>query len=229
MASPADTHAVYLEVGTKRTLAGALAWPGWCRVGRDEPAALQALAAYGPRYARVLQAAGIDFRPPAGAAGLIVVERLAGNASTDFGIPGTIPPSDRQPADAAEVERLQALLRACWQAFDAAVRAAAGRQLRTGPRGGGRDLAGIVQHVAGADQAYLRRLVWPFRHQEVAGPDELHRHIRQSMLTALAAAARGELPTQGPRGGAVWPPRFFARYVAWHALDHAWEIEDRVI
>ena len=25
-----------------------------------------------------------------------------------------------------------------------------------------------------------------------------------------------------------WPPRYAARRIAWHALDHAWEIEDRV-
>ena len=25
-----------------------------------------------------------------------------------------------------------------------------------------------------------------------------------------------------------WPPRYAARRIAWHALDHAWEIEDRL-
>lgn len=24
-----------------------------------------------------------------------------------------------------------------------------------------------------------------------------------------------------------WPARYAARRIAWHALDHAWEIEDR--
>jgi hypothetical protein len=24
-----------------------------------------------------------------------------------------------------------------------------------------------------------------------------------------------------------WKPRFFARRLLWHALDHLWEIEDR--
>ena len=36
-------------------------------------------------------------------------------------------------------------------------------------------------------------------------------------------------PKSGPRGGKIWSPRFFVRYVAWHTLDHAWEIEDRAI
>jgi hypothetical protein len=44
---------VYLEAGQKRTFAGALAWPGWCRNGRDETSALQALFDYGPAGARV--------------------------------------------------------------------------------------------------------------------------------------------------------------------------------
>lgn len=39
---------VFLEAGTKRTFAGALDWPGWCRSGPDEGAAVQALLDYGP-------------------------------------------------------------------------------------------------------------------------------------------------------------------------------------
>ena len=41
----------YTERGAKRVFAGALDWPGWCRGARDEEGALEALAAYGPRYA----------------------------------------------------------------------------------------------------------------------------------------------------------------------------------
>jgi hypothetical protein len=45
---------IYPECGKKRTFAGALAWPGWARSGRDEEAALQALLESGPRYTRIL-------------------------------------------------------------------------------------------------------------------------------------------------------------------------------
>ena len=45
---------VVLEVGQTRTFAVAPEWPGWCRIGRDEASALQALIDFGPRYARVL-------------------------------------------------------------------------------------------------------------------------------------------------------------------------------
>src|ERR671932_2604159 len=58
MAQSSAPIEVYLEIGKKRTFAGALDWPGWCRGGRDEPSALQALLADGPRYARVLDATG---------------------------------------------------------------------------------------------------------------------------------------------------------------------------
>ncbi len=220
---------IYLEIGKKRVFAGALEWPGWCRSGRDEAAALQALLDYGPRYARAIGAARLEFQAPADVSQLVVVQRLNGNASTDFGAPDIPPASDAGPLDNTALERLQRLLQACWQTFDATTRAASGRALRKGPRGGGRDLEGIVQHVMDAQAAYLRRLGWkPVAAEggDVAGSPG---HIRQAMVSALEAAAHGEMPTQGPRGGARWTPRYFVRRAAWHVLDHAWEIEDRVL
>ncbi|MDQ2805963.1 MAG: hypothetical protein M3Z04_03430, partial [Chloroflexota bacterium] len=137
MAADANVITVYLEVGTKRTLAGACDWPGWCRGGRDEAGALHALLAYGPRYARVLHAAGLHFDAPTAVADFNVTERLAGKAGTDFGAPDVAPAGDGAPVDAAELGRLQTLLHACWAALDAAADLATGKELRTGPRGGG--------------------------------------------------------------------------------------------
>ncbi len=51
--------AVYLEIGQKRTIAGALDWLGWCRSGRDEASALQALFEYVSRHARIFQGTGM--------------------------------------------------------------------------------------------------------------------------------------------------------------------------
>jgi hypothetical protein len=220
---------VYLELGKKRAFAGALDWPGWCRSGRDEPSALHALLAAGPRYAHVLHATGLAFHAPADASAFTVVERLTGTTTTDFGAPDVAPSQDTQPFDDAALQRFRTLLQACWQAFDAAVGAATGQELRTGPRGGGRDLDGIARHVLGADHAYLARLAW--KRQQHDGEDlsaELGR-TREAVLNALAAAARGEVPARGPRGGVIWSPRYFVRRVAWHVLDHAWEIEDRIV
>jgi DinB family protein len=219
---------VYLEIGKKRVFAGAVDWPGWCRGGRDAGNALQALFDNGPRYAQVLNGTGLGFQAPGALSAFSVVERLAGNATTDFGAPDVAPPADAKAVDDAELQRFQALLKACWQAFDAAAEAAEGKELRKGPRGGGRDVEGITRHVLGADAGYLSRLAWKLEPSDEADLRlELDR-TRQAILEALAAAARGEVAERGPRGGARWSPRYFVRRVAWHVLDHAWEIEDRV-
>ena len=227
MERTADKIDVYLEVGKKRTIAGAIEWPGWCRAGRDEDTALQALFDYGPRYSRLLDPTSLGFQAPSDQSVFAVVERLEGNATTDFGAPDASPSGDAQPIDAAGLQRMQTLLRACWEAFDQAVQATTGKELRKGPRGGGRELDGIVRHVLGGDASYLARLAWKFKPDEAAQLDDELSRSRQAILDALAAAAQGDLPTHGPRGGAIWTPRYFVRRVAWHVLDHAWEIEDR--
>ena len=224
MTQSTDTINVYLETGKKRTFAGALDWPGWCRSGGDEPAALQALFEYGPRYAGVLRTAGLGFQVPASEAALSVLERLQGTTTTDFGAPDVAPSGDRRPVDEAELQRFRALLKACWRTFDVTVEAAAGKALRKGPRGGGRELDEIVRHVSGADTAYLGRLGWKLNPSDSNDLDQ----VRQAILSALALAVSGEVPLRGPRGGLRWGPRYFVRRVAWHVLDHAWEIEDRL-
>ena len=52
--------------------------------------------------------------------------------------------------------------------------------------------------------------------------------ILKASWKSFDAAVQGEYPVEGPRGGVRWSPRYFVRRVAWHALDHAWEIEDRL-
>ncbi|MCA9910072.1 MAG: DinB family protein [Anaerolineae bacterium] len=226
MAQDQNAIEVYLEVGQKRTFAVVADWPGWCRSGRDEAAALQALCDYAPRYARVLQATALTFRAPSDVSALVVADRLAGNATTDFGAPDASLPGDTEPVEPAVLERWGVILHACWGAFDAAVQAATGQNLRTGPRGGGRDLAKIVEHVREVDAAYLRSLGGTLK----LNTDDLAQALEQTrsaILTTLSAAARGEIPARGPRGGLRWTPRYFVRRLAWHELDHAWEIEDR--
>lgn len=219
---------VYIETGTKRTFAGAIDWPGWSRAGRDEASALQALLNYGPRYAEALRGTRLPFKPPSALAELKVVERLNGGSGTDYGAPEAHPSSDKRKMDAAELSRSVALLKAFWATFDTAARMARGKTLLTGPRGGGRTLEQMVEHVREAEEAYIERLGWWKFTGEVAPKERGMRQIRDAAIKGIQASAAGKIPALGPRGGRRWSPRYFVRRAAWHVLDHAWEIEDRL-
>ena len=227
MARGANQIEVYVEIGQTRTFAVALDWPGWCRSGRDQDSALQALCDYGPRYARALQRTRLSFQAPHEPADLIVVERLAGNATTNFGAPDLALSRDTKPLDPTELQRFQKVLKACWRALDTAAQAATGQTLRKGPRGGGRDVTKIMEHVLDVDTSYLTNLGGKLTPSDEDTPSQALAHVRQAILTTLISAARGEVPAHGPRGGVRWTPRYFVRRLAWHELDHAWEIEDR--
>jgi hypothetical protein len=211
---------VSLEVGQKRVFACALDWPGWCRAGKTADAALEALVGSAPRYALVAQEAGLAFAGMQRDA-LHVVARLEGSASyTDFGVPGAILASDREPWSEAEAARQIALVRAAWAVFDR-VAAAAPAVLRKGPRGGGRDRDQIMDHVLGAEVAYARKL--GVKHRQPARDDApAIATLRDDIVAVLGAPSDGTPLV--PKG---WPPRYAARRIAWHVLDHAWEMEDR--
>ncbi len=154
---------VFIEMGRKKVFASTLEWPGWSRSGRDEKSALQNLVDYGLRYAHVMAVGEVEFQAPADTADLNVVEQHAGNSSTDFGSPAVIPDADRGGFDREQLERSLSILQACWRAFDGAVKIAKGVELREGPRGGGRDLDKMIEHVLDADKAYLSRLAWKYK------------------------------------------------------------------
>ena len=92
---------VYLEVGSKKVFACSLDWPGWCRSARTEEQALEALAHYAERYRPVAEEAGVRF-PTSVARDFDVVERVKGNATTDFGAPGLPAGADATPLTKAE-------------------------------------------------------------------------------------------------------------------------------
>ncbi len=212
---------VYLEIADKRVFACSVDWPGWCRSGRTEDAALEALAAYAPRYQVVAAQAGKRFAATAGD-DLDVVERVAGNASTAFGVPGVVPALDGEPLTAATAKRQVELVVAAWAVLDD-VAATAPAELRKGPRGGGRDRDKMLQHVVGAEAGYGRKL--GVKHTEpVLGDTAAIAALRDDIVSVLRAARSGE-----PVREKGWPPRYAARRIAWHALDHAWEMQDRSI
>jgi hypothetical protein len=218
---------VVLEIVRTRAFAVAVDWPGWTRGGRNEDAALDALLRAAPRYAAALAATGVPFDPPGDREGLAVVDRLPGSAGTEFGAPSVHLPGDDVPLRGAELERHAVILQAGWAAFEAAAARHAGAELAKGPRGGGRDLAKIAEHVRGADEAYLVKL----GSQPPKGPDgpapigELH----AAALATLRARALGLPVANASRAVTLWTPRWYVRYATWHWLDHAWEIEDRAL
>ena len=210
---------VYIESANKRVFACAYDWPGWCRSAKDEAGALAALEAYAPRYAPVAGRAHEPFDPRA-VASFKVVERVAGSANTDFGVPHEVARRDLTPVTAGQAKRLSALVGAAWTVLDK-VAAGAPRELRKGPRGGGRDRDKIVEHVLGADGIYARKLGLRLEVPSVGDAAGIER-FRSAVLKLLEKPSDEQPPVE--KG---WPVRYAARRIAWHALDHAWEIEDR--
>jgi hypothetical protein len=213
------TFPSYVEVGKKRVFATALNWPGWTRSGKTEEEALEALFVYGPRYAEVVTR--LAFVAPKSASAFKVEERAKGDATTDFGAPAIPFSKDARPMKKDELDRLITILERCWTTFDDTAVANKRRSLKTGPRGGGRQIAAIVDHVNEADRAYLTRIGGGHKGDDIE-------QLRATFVGTLKARARGEeIPPNPRRKKPLWVPRNAIRRSAWHALDHAWEIEDR--
>jgi hypothetical protein len=217
--------AVVVEHGDRRVFAVARDWPGWSRSGKTEEAAVEALLAYAPRYAAVLRATAISPLPPGSDAPVQIVERHAGGSGTDFGVPGVPARDDAKPLSDAELKRWRGILEGAWQAFDAAADRAAGKTLSTGPRGGGRTLPKMQAHVVEAEMAYLGQL--GSRHAKPSPGEDEMALVRREALQTLDAVTAGEALANPRNTKKPWSPRYFIRRSAWHALDHAWELEDR--
>jgi len=204
------TLRVYLEQGQKKVFANALDWPGWSRWATTDEAAIDELMAYADRYADVAARAAVRY--PA-AHDVVVVERLRGDSTTDFGAPSVPASVDVDPLPAKDLARHVALVRASWDLLDE-VAAQAPSELRKGPRGGGRDRDAVVDHVREAERAYARKL--GVRHPPYETEADVTA-MRDDLVTGLLAGS-----ASGP-----WLPAYAMRRIAWHVLDHAWEIQDR--
>jgi hypothetical protein len=216
----AGTHIdVVVEVMPKRSFASALEWPGWCRSGRTPEAALEALAVYAPRYAAVAAKAGLRLPAVTDVQSFVVVEKVQGNATTEFGAPSIAARVEVGPASAKEAARVATLLEGAWTLLDEAV-ASAPAQLRKGPRGGGRDRDVMYQHVVDAEHAFAGKL--GVRGRAPGDDATAVNAMRQAILEVIRADCTGQ-----PGRERGWAPRYGARRLAWHALDHAWEMQDR--
>jgi hypothetical protein len=214
---------VALEVSPKKAFATAVDWPGWSRAGRTPELALEALAAYAVRYAPVAAQAGERLALAAAlkaSAAFEVIEEATGDGGTAFGVPSRVSEADRRPTTSPDAERLRALMAASWSTFDR-IAATAPAALRKGPRGGGRDRDKMIEHVLGADGAYAREMGLKLP-EPALGDSAGILATRAAMLHILGAPSDGS-----PIAGRRWTVRYAAHRIAWHALDHAWEMEDR--
>ena len=207
---------IYVELGGKKAIAWSLEWPGWCRIRTSEAAAVQALIDSEARYRLIAQRAGLKFAP----GDLMVVERLPGDANTAWGVPSVLASAETRPIDAVAAQRNVALLWAAWDMLEEVVMSAPS-QLRKGPRGGGRDTDGIWRHVIEAERAYARKI--GVRHKPFEANDKSAlKAMREEIAAALSKPSSGE-----PLVAGGWNASYAARRMAWHVIDHLWEIEDR--
>jgi hypothetical protein len=210
---------VYLEIGAKHCFAAAVEFPGWARRGKGDDGALEELDNYRERYRAVAERAGIKVPKT----DLAVVERLPERkGDTDFGVLGATPQVDTRPTTSAAAHRIAALVQAVWDELDE-IRATATEELRKGPRGGGRDREKMFAHVIGAEASYGRMI--GVRHKQPDNDDTAAiTAMRADLLTALNRPSDGT-----PLRDNGWTQRYAARRIAWHALDHAWEMQDKTL
>ena len=97
--------------------------------------------------------------------------------------------------------------------------AASRHTLSKGPRGGGRILTKIIQHVRDVDASYLTSLGGKLRPSNEDEPREILTPICQAILITLIAAVRVEVLTHGPRG--VVDPRPHAHVLRLQRRRHA--------
>ena len=216
-----DKLHVILEIGPKRrVVAGAMDWPGLDRWGTSEDEALAKLAAYRPRYAGVAERAGLaaEF---GGTGDTEVVERVAGSSSTDWwGIAHVPSQIEAEVLSETDLERRLRLMQACYDYFDTTADGISG-ELVKGPRGGGRERDLIIRHVYYSERHQWWRKVGLKADDGVRlTPEELAAYRAQYLDLIRAYNAES-------KKARAWPIQFLIRRTAQHAMDHAWEIEDR--
>src|ERR1035441_8698962 len=180
--------AVCREVTPKQPFASALGWPGWCRAGRDEGAALEALASYAGRYTPVAGQAGLSVPSPAA---FHVVERVPGG-----------------PAHGG----LGDLRRGRRRVTGRAAQGPAGWRPGPGPADRPRDRR--RDRLRAQARVKLKQPAI----DDIAAIEELR---------GASAAVVGAPLDGSPVVPDGWTTRYAARRIAWHVLEHAWEMQDR--
>jgi hypothetical protein len=154
---------------------------------------------------------------------LEVVEDKIGTPSVDFwGISFSPAAAEPEPMDEAQLDRGIALLRACWEFFDA-VAARVSAEMRKGPRGGGRSRDEIIRHVVRVEsEDFARKVGLQIPEGGALEPGALAPY-REEYVTGMRAYNTDE----SIKRMRSWNLPFLIRHSAFHTLDHAWEMEDK--
>lgn len=205
----------------KRAVAFAVDWPGWSRGAKTPELALELLESYRERYQPVATATPLAHEFDSSGA-LEVVEDRVGTGSTDFwGISFSPSGLEHEPMADTELDRKIDLLQACWGFFDA-VAGRVSAEMRKGPRGGGRDRDQIISHTVRTESEYFAKRLGLRVPERGALTAKGLRDYRESYLAAMRAYNAGE----GKRMRS-WNLPYLIRHSAFHAMDHAWEMEDK--
>jgi len=153
---------------------------------------------------------------------LEIAEDAVGVGSTDiWGISFAASSFEQGPMPEEELERKVALLEAAWRFFDD-VRGRVSPEMRKGPRGGGRDRDGIVGHTFRTEIGDFAKRVGVRSLLEAMETTEGVRAHREQFVAAMR-----EYNAASRMAGRSWTIPFLVRHTAFHALDHAWEMEDK--
>lgn len=83
-------------------------------------------------------------------------------------------------------------------------------------------------HLLDADVMHLSAFGPAYREPPPEAVDRLEPETRARFLAGLKGVQPGQALTPVRRYGFEWTPRFAVRRSAWHALDHAWQLEDQL-
>ena len=111
-------------------------------------------------------------------------------------------------------------MRASWERFDRVVADGARRRCARARAAAVATATRSSSTCVGAESAYARKIGV----RRPAPIPATGARWRSCARRWSAAITHPDPEAAGPKG---WPPRYAARRIAWHVLDHAWEIEDR--
>ncbi|HMN12133.1 MAG TPA: hypothetical protein PKD55_07400 [Bellilinea sp.] len=214
---------VMLEIGpkAKKTVAIAPDWPGLQRADKTEESALARLETYIPRYVKVAARAGLE-KEFTSQKPWDVQERYTGNTSTDYwGISFVTAPTESCLPSAQEWERRLTLLQAAWAEFDA-ISQKVSVEMRRSARGGWNTRDEIIRHVWRSEADLCKKVGVNFDMAELQTPQGRAAY-RGRFIDALRQYHRDGIMMVGRTR--TLP--YLLRHTAYHALDHAWEMEDK--